>query len=396
MTWSLPETLIPVQHLGTLVPVEVLYDFDGPLVFTALSPSGRKLLAYASFSIDADLAGGAIQSPHSEGFTRYLISPTSDKILERLKKGAITLYEALDQPMLWAADISYSGAVLQSAELGLLCDVPSNFLPARNRTLWPHLMPLLSYRLIGEGLREGEVPASVVSRAVDGATGALKKLIEVVRNVNQSAGRPTDSHRRDYDLTTQRFAFNSFEVAFAPGSAATAHENEDPTARYMEAGQRLEQALDWLVNESATDSDPSLDMLEVLNRLVPPSQGVVSAVEISGRLLPHPAPFRLTRAEASRVRNAIARHRQRQRDLLESEGRVRELDLDDFTFTLRERNDGQPDLRCSFIELLLDDVSEALGAGRVVVHGRLDNRGQLDVSAIQTLAPSEPVNSSLP
>ena len=393
MNWSLPDTVIPADLLGALTPVEVLYEFDGPLVFTALSPAGRKLLAYASFSVDADPIGATTQSPGADGFTRYLISPTSDQILERLKKGAVTLYDALDQPMLWAADIAYSGAVVRSAELGQLSDVPTNYLPARNRTLWPHLMPLLSYRLIGDGLREGEVPASVVSRAVDGATGALKKLIEVVRNVNQAPGRPTDSHRRDYDLTAQRFAFNSFEVAFAPGSAAESPANEDPAGRYMEAGKRLQDALDWLVSGLATDADPPSEMLDVLNRLVPPSQGVVREAEITGRLLPSSVPFRLTRTEATRVRSAITRHRQRQRDLLESEGRVRELDLDEFTFILRDRNDRQPELRCSFIEFLLDDVSEAFnGAGRVVVQGRLDNRGQLDVSAIQTLAISAPAD----
>lgn len=395
MTWSLPDNAIPVDHLGALTPVDVLYEFDGPLIFTALSPLGRKLLAYASFSIDEGPQDPLSGSPGEEGFTRYLVAPTTDKILSRLTKGAVTLYDALDQPVLWAADIAHSGDVMRLAELGQLSDVPSNCLPARNRTLWPHLMPLFSYRLIGDGLVEGEVPASVVSRAVDGATGALKKLIEVVRNVNQSAGRPTDSHRRDYDLAAQRFAFNSFEVAFAAGNAAENPTNDDPAERYMEAGKRLQDALNWLVDTSTNDADPASEMLDVLNRLVPPSHGAVREVEISGRLLPKSSPFRLTRVESTRVRSAIAKHRMRQRDLLESEGRVRELDLDELTFILRDRNDGQPELRCSFIELLLDDVVEAFnGGGRVVVHGRLDNRGQLDVSAIQTLAIGNPADRS--
>lgn len=395
MNWPLPNLTMPVESLGALVPGEVLYEFDGPLVFTTLAPSGRKLLAYASFSIDGSPDPSSDFAPNSAGYTRYLIAPTSDKILDRLKKGACTLYEALDQPVLWAADIAYSGAILRLAELGQLSDVPFTCLPARNRTLWPHLMPLLSYRLIGDGLQEGEVPASVVSRAVDGATGALKKLIEVVRNVNQSTGRPTDSHRRDYDLTAQRFAFNSFEIAFAPGGVESRPTDEDPTARYTEAGGRLKGALDWLVSGSATEAEPTPDMLDVLNKLVPPSQGVVREVEIAGRLLPTSAPFRLTRTEATRVRSAISRHRRRQRDLLESEGRVRELDLDEFTFILRDRSNGSAELRCSFIELLLDDVTEAFNsAGRVVVQGRLDNRGQLDVSAIQTLVASAPPEPS--
>lgn len=385
MTWPLPSSSFSVDNLGQLLPVDVLYEFDGPLIFTSVSPQGRELLAYASFSVDAQTEHANRVS--NEGYTRFLIAPTSPRIISKLKKGAITIYDALDQPLLWAADIDHSGFVTRASELLQLCDVPANFLPARNRTLWPHLMPLISYRLIGDGLTEGEVPASVVSRAIDGATGALKKLIEVVRNVNQVTGRPTDSHRRDYDLTAQRFAFNSFEVAFAPGVPADGGAPQDAAGHYSEAGRRLQAALDWLTSSHSTDNDQSPEMLDVLNRLVPPSQGIVREVEITGRLLPSAGVVKLTRSDSTRVRSAISRHRRRQRDLLESEGRVRELDLDEFTFILRDRDGGAPELKCSFIELLFDDVSEAFnGASRVVVQGRLDSRGQLDVTAIQSIA----------
>jgi DNA-binding beta-propeller fold protein YncE len=117
-----------VERLGSMAPVEVLYEFDGPLVFTTTASSGRKLLAYASFSVDED--------SEQAGYTRYVIAPTSDKILDSLKKGTCTLYEALDQSMLWAADIAYSGAVVRLAELGQLSDVPSTCLPARNRHIF--------------------------------------------------------------------------------------------------------------------------------------------------------------------------------------------------------------------------------------------------------------------
>ena len=391
MTWPLSPSSSSVEDIGQLLPVDVLYEFDGPLIFTSVSPQGRELLAYASFSVDASTEP---KSHVGNGFTRFLVAPTSSRIIAKLKKGAITIYDALDQPLLWAADIDDSGVVTSAAELRQLSDVPARFLPARNRTLWPHLMPLIAYRLIGDGLIEGEVPASVVSRAVDGATGALKKLIEVVRNVNQATGRPTDSHRRDYDLTAQRFAFNSFEVAFAPGVAADGSVPQDSAGHYSEAGRRLQSALDWLTSSNLSESDPPPEMLDVLNRLVPPSQGIVREVEITGRLLPSSGVVRLTRSESTRVRSAISRHRRRQRDLLESEGRVRELDLDEFTFILRDRENGAPELRCSFIDLLFDDVSEAFNAAsRVVVQGRLDSRGQLDVTAIQTLA-TVPTQSS--
>jgi len=144
MTWPLPDVLLPSDRLGALTPFEILYEFDGPLVFTALSPAGRKLLACASFSVDADSGGEVSPSARQAGFTRYLISPTSDKILERLRNGAVTLHDALDRPRLWAADIADSRTVVRLAAWGRLGDVPANFLLARNRTLWPRPMPLPS------------------------------------------------------------------------------------------------------------------------------------------------------------------------------------------------------------------------------------------------------------
>ncbi len=383
LSWPVFPTREAATAVGDLAPIEILYEFEEPLIFTARSSSGRMLFVYAACRSDF------LETPDSaQSFTRYLVAPTSPAILEKLKKGAWTVLQALDQPILWIADVLDLDCSVSACELSGLGDVPEAVLPERDRTLWAHLMPILSYRLIGDGLVEGEVPASVVVRAVDGATAALKKLLDVISDTSQVAGRPSDARRQSYDLAAQRFAFNSFEVAFAPNHAAAG----DPAVEslYEAAGDKLNEALEWLQAEQPTGRQPDSDLLDVLSRLVPPSHGRVSEVEISGRMFPDSRVqprFRLTRTHGARVRAAVKKLRTTTRRLIEAEGTIRQLDLDALTFTLRERTPPAADLECSFIEFLLDDVHDAFTSGaRVSVVGELDNAGKFDLAAIQLLA----------
>jgi hypothetical protein len=374
MTWPLTQANYPPASIGDLAPAEVLYEFGEPLIFTTYSARGRLLLAYTSAESIADCT------------TRLIVVPTSASLIRKLKRGILTVYEALDQPVVWAVDRLFDGSVCRAQELSELTQVPEAFLPSIDRTLWPELMPLFSCRLLGREVVEGAIRASVVARAVQGTTAALKKLLEVVKAVGPQTGRPLDSHRRDYDLVTQHFAFRSFEVGFVAKARSDGDQAAD--AIYEDAGRRLRVALDWAA-EGPVSSPPTIEMLEVLKQLVPPSQGDIERVELRGRMLPNivDRPVVLTRAASMRVRSAIAELRERNRLLLETEGRVREFDKDELTFTLRERPADDEDLNCQFSEQLFDDVNEAFSTdARVIVQGRMaSSRNVLDVTDLQIL-----------
>jgi hypothetical protein len=295
-------------------------------------------------------------------------------------------------------------------------------LPNPDTPLWPQLVPLLSYRLIGDGLREGEIPASVVTRAVSGPIAALKALIEVVNNASTTIGRPDEESRKLYDVVAKRFAYNSFEIAFdlplsqegsehtkiampatlgsgsniTPASTTISIQSnfpEVPSAHhfefdrhlklYQEGAVKLNRALEWLMTDDDLVVPPTLGMLTVLENLVPPKHGQITAAEIKGKLIGASSSITLTRDSTNKVRRAIADSKERQRTLVTLEGRIGEFDKDKLICTLRDRSDHSADTVCSFSEAHYDDLYDAFNTDKhVVIHGRWPaNRRVLEIVA---------------
>lgn len=96
--------------VGTLEPVEVLVDFDGPRVFTSLAPDGAMLLAYVC----------------DETGSRLLVVPTDRETVDDLKSGRLALLTALTLPWVWLVDRDGS---LVSARRTTLGEVPPLNLP---------------------------------------------------------------------------------------------------------------------------------------------------------------------------------------------------------------------------------------------------------------------------
>ena len=252
--------------------------------------------------------------------------------------------------------------------------------------LSPNLAPLLAYRLTGPELCEGRIPASVVVRAVTRPTAAVKRLLEALSNT-VAQGRPENSFRNLYDLPTQRFAFNSFEVTFAipPDADFEFGAVGEPGASvYRQGAERLDEAIAWLKGGDNKSADPDLALLEVLDDLVPPAHGDVLTAELRGRLVPNHQVVELTRGDRKKVKQAISRTKKR-RELVLTVGLVREFDKDKFTFILRARIANEPDLSCAFGEEFYDDLYDAFDTDqKVQIQGRMSATGKvLEVVAVE-------------
>jgi hypothetical protein len=129
MDWAIKGLPADLLAFGRLDPVEVLYEFDGPRVFTAQSTLGD-LLCFLSDDDGEQL--------------RYIVAPTNPAILEKLKSGCRPLRDVLDQPWVWFVDIGYDGTP-KAAWKGTLADAPADALPQKGVMLWPHLDPFLRY-----------------------------------------------------------------------------------------------------------------------------------------------------------------------------------------------------------------------------------------------------------
>ena len=103
-------------------PVETLYQFDGPRIFTLRDAAGDLNLAYWS---DED-----------EHVTRYVVAPTTTWMVEALRSGRISVLEALNQSRCWLCDISPDGAIAECLRVEF-DSLPPDALPAVGTTLLP-------------------------------------------------------------------------------------------------------------------------------------------------------------------------------------------------------------------------------------------------------------------
>lgn len=107
---------------------DVLYEFDGPRIFTLTDSDGELNLAYWS---DAD-----------ESQDRFVIVPTAARIITLLRQGAMSVFDALNQPRCWICDIAFDGAVQQCWRVNF-DDIPRDSLPGFRTMLLPALEPEL-------------------------------------------------------------------------------------------------------------------------------------------------------------------------------------------------------------------------------------------------------------
>lgn len=127
--WYWNENLLtPCNPLTEMVPKKVLYDFDGPCIFTTQSLTGGMLLAYLSEDFDR------------EKKMRYLVSLTSEKVVEDLLTGAMSVREALveEGPLLWVVDVDYQMRP-QFTFLTLPSQLPEESLPGEGVLLYYEL-----------------------------------------------------------------------------------------------------------------------------------------------------------------------------------------------------------------------------------------------------------------
>ncbi len=343
-------------------PSEVLYEFDGPRLFTARSQQGDLLYYLADQSGDV---------------CRYIVAPTNANIVNQLKTGVRAVRDALNQPWVWFLDTEIGGSPV-AAWLGTLADAPLDAVPAAGVMLWPHLAPVFAIRAIGAGLAEGAVPASVVRQVVDGATTALKKVAALVFQTTHAQGRKANAIRQFYDLPLHSIAYNSFEIAFRMPDgqqqlSGNVNNIDATTSEFDAIGKLLDKALAWAMVDGQNEADNiiDIDLLEAIEKIVPPQTGIIKAVELRGSIFPPGcANYHLTRNSTKRVRQALTTARATQERVIKVTGLVRQLDVDELVFTLRETDD-QKEHVCQFAQASFDDVFEAFNTDkRLTVSGR--------------------------
>jgi hypothetical protein len=366
---------VDVRRVGSLDPTSVLFEADGPRLFTSQDADSRPLLVY--------LCGESMDG------TDYFVVPTSAATVEGLQDGRLNVRQALGQSWGWLVSTTPDGNPTR-AQVASLEDLPQAATPTSGVSLYAERMPLLTIKLTGTNLQAGRVSASVVRTAADKSIKALKKLAHTALEAT-SIGRPEEKIRRIYDLPVQSVRFASFEIAFGSPLPPDQLAHGEPSDKQVvgAVSTMLKSGLRWLKgdDEAPYERPTSLPVLEALAQLVPPAYGPIERVELSGSLLSRTVPYVLTRKNSASVRKALAAVAPA-RVAVKVHGLVREFDKDQSSFTLRNVSDGV-ERHCSVEGDAADVALEAfdIDATVEVVGYELPGTSDIDVLTVAIITP---------
>jgi hypothetical protein len=255
----------------------------------------------------------------------------------------------------------------------------------------------------GQGIGEGEGPVSVLTAILDAFRKGVQAVAEF-RSSGRLGQRPTATLKAacDWRLVTLKAGSLKMGIRLPDVEQQLSllpegvHDVRQATADFLAvaawAGQ--EEAPEVL-DQQFPDLEYRRALLTAVKPFVPRPRGSVERVTISGRLAPVAGPIVLTKHAPPRIDAAIDRTAKAQVE--DHEGDLREIDLDNLTFTVRNLGDVQ-EVRCTFDESLLGTAIEALDR-RVKVFGvrqvESGKRGRttLHVFRLEVLEEQSPASS---
>ncbi len=322
-----------------LKPADVLVEHDELITFATYDTSGTLCLAHI---LDGDNAGR----------NRYLVVPVTTTVIAHLEAGALTLLDALDQPIAWLVDVDQDGNAIDCWRT-TIAEIPADALPHRDVLLSRHLEPLSRVKATGKKIKAGSVPVAALRNVIDGMDLAYRDIRNAVGLRNGLAQRRTANV-----LDAQQIRFGSIEVAFTP---AVDVEADDETAE----NERIEQdeierllaiAIQWAHGDhteyAKIDRDSKQVVLAALVKLSPKQGENTGKIEIGGRIvrragLGRRATVSLTQGTRSSARRQLA-EMSREPNAIYAEGDVQVQDKGKLQITIRNRRDRQLDLTVGY------------------------------------------------
>lgn len=245
--------------------------------------------------------------------------------------------------------------------------------------------------LEGPAIGWPETPVSVLTAVLDAFRKGIQSIAEFLDSGRPLASRPTEDLRRACDLRVVALRPGSLRIALRlpdevpadvgpdvptpAGLAVSSPFGESPgpstgvssmlksiarqaLAEYLAAAAWADSDQDpSVLQERVPDPDHLRLLLNALKTLIPRPRGAIERVVLTARGMPEERPIRLTRALHARLDQAIDRAVVEQVE--EHSGVVREIDLDELSFTLRNL-EGIEQIACSFDDSLLEPAKEAL------------------------------------
>lgn len=326
-----------------LSPEEVLIEYDQLLAFTCRDAHNTLFFAYA---IENSTSGSI-----------YFIVPTNQLMLTNLKVGALSIRQALEQPISWAVEATLGQKVSRAWRVPL-SSLPEDAVPEDSVLLWPSLKPFVSITARGQDIKEGNVPTLVIRQIIQGVEKSLKILNDHVEKSAAALGGPHASNKARYQLNAQYVKVASFSIGFRPPDI----ENADDQQEFNKVLHLFQSGVNWLATKAETnnlDNDEQIAIFEAMKHLTPSQTDAVETYEIGGRvaLTGSVTVNKDDRKEINKHLRERRKSTEESRDEVEDlSGKIGQLDRDFLWFALRNEH---MEIRCEFTSDIFDDIWDA-------------------------------------
>ena len=172
--WNINGQIAAKERFEPFTAVEVLDDYDGPRIFTLKDSDGELNLACWS---DGD-----------KGNSRFVVAPTTTKILDSLRTGEISVFDALNQPRCWVCDVSADGDVGKCWRVDF-DSILRDALPSADTRLLASLEPLLVDEVLAD-----QVHFSLSPERWDAFCAALDAPPKVIPALRRLLKKPSVFH----------------------------------------------------------------------------------------------------------------------------------------------------------------------------------------------------------
>jgi hypothetical protein len=220
--------------------------------------------------------------------------------------------------------------------------------------------------LEGKNVRLGETAVGVMTRTLDAFRRGLQSLVAYKSAISvKAAGRRPGWIEKLCDLPLIGVQPGSLQIILGEPENGDLFAEENRNL-LRESLNLFFSGLRWAANDNSDcpsefSSNPELWrlVLGMLRTLVPPRNGPIEMIGFRGMAFNDRQKLQLHASVRERITRAIAQP-QETAEFKELKGTIREVDLDEKTFTLRERPDGLPDLGCEYDEASKASVIESL------------------------------------
>lgn len=356
MSWKEWNSGLRNWSYGRLVPDEILYDFDGPAIFT--TRIGLETILFYKADI------------HDEG-DYYLASSVSDTDLIALREGRLSVRGALSQPRCWMMDVDFDLEVIRYEQKNLKDIIP--LLPRSGVPIYASFPKApdsiqqanspLAFKFFGDDLHYGTIPFDTFKTVIDQVYGVVRRCLTPPVLFS---GRDSDV----LDIPLQQPQFASLLVAIDSPAINTdilkrrkQTKNLDPEmiliesikegARFIE---QVERTVDFAHSGRLTNmyAQDYFHIFHSLSEIIPVESGDISRLQISSGLGNQHRFFELDRTVGEKIQYY---HKAVRDTPTEISGRIVGTIRKSKTFILRTK--AGRDVTCHLLPNIYEELLEA-------------------------------------